>query len=154
MDERMIQRWRGGLSPFSGDCLRTDDLISVEELRALLSVIVLDLKNEYSDQPLYTFDDWHEHAERSTVAHVELTAGQWYSLRLDYYERLGSASIKLYWSSRSQAWAPQPVNSPANIVRAVFPRARRANNKIPIQTISGAFGYSHVLAPTFLPRRS
>ena len=57
----MNQRWQAGLSPFDGDCLVTDDLVSVEDLRALLAVILPELEGEYGTQTLYTFDDWHQH---------------------------------------------------------------------------------------------
>ena len=57
----MNQRWQSGLSPFDGDCLVTDDLLSVEDLRSLLAVIVPALQSEYAAQTLYTFDDWHQH---------------------------------------------------------------------------------------------
>jgi hypothetical protein len=61
MDALLNQRWQAGVSPFDGDCVITDDLVSVEELRALLAVILPELKGEYSAQTLYTFDDWHQH---------------------------------------------------------------------------------------------
>jgi hypothetical protein len=57
----MNHRWQGGLSPFDGDCLVTDDLVSVEDLRALLALILHELEEEYAAQTLYTFDDWHQH---------------------------------------------------------------------------------------------
>jgi hypothetical protein len=57
----MNQRWQRDLSPFDGDCLVTDDLLSVVDLRALLAVVVSDLASHFSAQALYTFDDWHQH---------------------------------------------------------------------------------------------
>jgi hypothetical protein len=57
----MNERWQNGLSPFDGDCLLTDDLVSVEELRKLLGVILAELEAGYAAQTLYTFDDWHQH---------------------------------------------------------------------------------------------
>jgi hypothetical protein len=61
VDALINQRWQAGLSPFAGDCLITDDLVSVEDLRTLLAVILAELKDEYATQTLYTFDDWHQH---------------------------------------------------------------------------------------------
>jgi hypothetical protein len=61
VDAFMNQRWQSGLSPFDGDCLVTDDLISVEELRQLLGVILPELERCFAAQTLYTFDDWHQH---------------------------------------------------------------------------------------------
>jgi hypothetical protein len=57
----MNQRWQIGISPFDGDCLLTDDLLSVADLRLLLAVVVPELEGHYAAQTLYTFDDWHQH---------------------------------------------------------------------------------------------
>jgi hypothetical protein len=57
----MNQRWQTGLSPFDGDILFSDDPISVQDLQAILAVIVQELEVNYATQNLYTFDDWHEH---------------------------------------------------------------------------------------------
>jgi hypothetical protein len=70
VDALMNQRWQSGLSPFDGDCLVTDDLISVEELRQLLDVILLELESGFAAQTLYTFDDWHQHDGYVTDRHV------------------------------------------------------------------------------------
>jgi hypothetical protein len=61
VDAILNQRWQGGLSPFDGDCLRADDLISVADLGSLLAAIVPALQRDYASQELYTFDDWHQH---------------------------------------------------------------------------------------------
>lgn len=57
----MNQRWQSGLSPFDGDCLITDDLLLVEDLRSLLALVVAELESQYAAQTLYAFDDWHQH---------------------------------------------------------------------------------------------
>src|SRR5262245_39502605 len=57
----MNQRWQSGLSPFDGDCLVTDDLISAEELRQLLGMMLPELERGSAAQTLYAFDDWHQH---------------------------------------------------------------------------------------------
>jgi hypothetical protein len=77
----MNQRWQAGLSPFDGDCLITGDLVSVEDLRALLAGILSTLERDYGAQTLYTFDDWHQHdgyvTERQMTAWKSLaTLGQ------------------------------------------------------------------------------
>jgi hypothetical protein len=75
----MNQRWQTGLSPFDGDCLVViDDVLSVEDLRSLLAVVVRELKGQYDAQALYTFDDWHQHdgyvTERRAMDWRELEA--------------------------------------------------------------------------------
>ena len=42
-----------------------------------------------------------------------------------------------------------PANSPANIAGGGLPAGATGYQQIPIQTISGALGYSHVFSPTF-----
>jgi hypothetical protein len=42
-----------------------------------------------------------------------------------------------------------PANSPANIAGGGLPEGATGYQQIPIQTISGALGYSHVFSPTF-----
>jgi hypothetical protein len=74
----MNERWQGGFSPFDGDCLATDDVTTVEELRQILAVIVPELERRCVGQPLYTFDDWHQHdgyiTERRAITRGELAA--------------------------------------------------------------------------------
>jgi hypothetical protein len=74
----MSQRWQSGLSPFNGDCLRTDDQISVADLGALLTAIIPALQKDYASQGLYTFDDWHQHdgyvSDRRATEWSSLTA--------------------------------------------------------------------------------
>ena len=72
----MNQRWHDGMSPFDRDCIVTDDLISVDELRVLLGVVVSDLESHYAGQRLYAFDDWHQHDGYVT----ERRATEWGSL--------------------------------------------------------------------------
>ena len=74
----MNQRWQSGLSPFDGDCLISDDVLSVEELRELLANVVPELESHYASLVLYTFDDWHQHdgfvTERCATAWADLAA--------------------------------------------------------------------------------
>jgi hypothetical protein len=48
-------------------------------------------------------DNWTDHAEREDTGAIALKAGQKYDLKLDYYQSDGGASMKLLWSSPSQA---------------------------------------------------
>jgi hypothetical protein len=57
----MNQRWKNGLSPFDGDCILADDVVTVEELRELLASVIPELERQCAGQSLYTFDDWHQH---------------------------------------------------------------------------------------------
>ena len=74
----MNQRWQSGLFPFDGDCLVTDDAVTVEELLEFLAVIVPELERECAGQALYSFDDWHQHdgyvTERRVINWGELAA--------------------------------------------------------------------------------
>lgn len=49
-------------------------------------------------------DQWIDQppTEHSSIITLALEAGRWYSIQLEFYERTGGATIKLYWSSRSQ----------------------------------------------------
>jgi hypothetical protein len=79
VDALMNQRWQSRLSPFDGDCLVSDDLVSVEELRELLGVILPELERDYAAQALYTFDDWHQHDGYVTERRVM----EWRALAVD-----------------------------------------------------------------------
>ena len=48
-----------------------------------------------------------------------------------------------------QALRNYPANSPANIEGGGLPAGATGFQAIPVQTISGALGYSHVFSPTF-----
>jgi hypothetical protein len=61
VDTLLNQRWQSRLLPFDGDCILTDDLISVEDLRKLLGIILPELEKSCHAQSLYAFDDWHQH---------------------------------------------------------------------------------------------
>ena len=50
---------------------------------------------------------------------------------------------------QQQALRNYPANSPANIDGGGLPAGATGYQAIPIQTISGALGYSHVFSPTF-----
>ena len=48
-----------------------------------------------------------------------------------------------------QALRNYPANSPANIAGGGLPAGATGFQDQPVQTISGALGYSHVFSPTF-----
>lgn len=56
-------------------------------------------------------NDWTTHGEKEQNAVVQLTAGQPYSIKLEYFQYTGSASVKLYWSSNSQRREIIPKNN-------------------------------------------
>lgn len=47
-------------------------------------------------------NDWNTHGTKEQTAAVRLIAGQPYSIKLEYFQYNGPASMKLYWSSNSQ----------------------------------------------------
>jgi phage tail-like protein len=47
-------------------------------------------------------DAWVDQAPTTHTGQIALTAGRWYALTLEYYEKAGAAVIQLAWSSRSQ----------------------------------------------------
>lgn len=47
-------------------------------------------------------NDWNQHSTKEQSVNVRLIAGQPYSIRLEYFQYTGQASVKLYWSSNSQ----------------------------------------------------
>ena len=47
--------------------------------------------------------DWTLHSYKENSATISLTAGQRYDIKLEYYENLGVASAKLFWSYPGQA---------------------------------------------------
>ncbi|HRT57488.1 MAG TPA: PA14 domain-containing protein [Candidatus Paceibacterota bacterium] len=42
-------------------------------------------------------DDWSSHTVRTNTASVNLTGGEFYDVRLEYYENTGSAVVRLQW---------------------------------------------------------
>lgn len=47
-------------------------------------------------------DNWTDHGSIENTGYVALTAGKKYAIRMEYYEKTGSAVVKLLWSSASQ----------------------------------------------------
>jgi hypothetical protein len=49
-------------------------------------------------------DDWTAHTSREVAGTpVTLTAGQRYTIRIDYYEKTGSAAARLLWAYPGQS---------------------------------------------------
>ncbi|MEI7554269.1 PA14 domain-containing protein [Candidatus Chlorohelix sp.] len=55
-------------------------------------------------------DNWTNHASVQNSGTIQLTAGQKYYIRMEYYDNRGSAIAKLSWSSPSQSKQIIPVN--------------------------------------------
>lgn len=47
-------------------------------------------------------DNWTDHAATEVSGSVNLIAGQWNDIRVEYYENLGGATMQLRWSSANQ----------------------------------------------------
>jgi hypothetical protein len=56
-------------------------------------------------------DDWIDSAAKERCGTIKLTAAQTYSLKLEYFERTGQASIKLLWSSPNMAKQVVPATA-------------------------------------------
>jgi GH43 family beta-xylosidase len=65
-------------------------------------------------------DNWEPHETVVDQATINLSAGQKYDIRLEYFEQFGTAQIKLEWSSASQSRqvvpAAQLYTSPAGLL--------------------------------------
>lgn len=83
-------RWSGQVLPRYSERY-TFHVLSDDGVRLWVDGILV--INQWIDQPP---------TEHSSTISVELEAERWYSIQLEYYERAGGATIKLYWSSRSQ----------------------------------------------------
>lgn len=79
-------------------------------------------------------DNWTPHAETSNSGTIELTAGTAHTLRVEYFERWGQATLQLFWSSARQAEQVVPRSAlrppgtppPAKLELAAFPGASGA----------------------------
>ena len=89
-------RWTGQVeAPYSG----TYTFYTVSDDGVRLWVNGVQLVNHWSNHGAYE--------DRGTIA---LTAGQRYSIRMEYYENGGSATARLLWSHASIAKAPVPAS--------------------------------------------
>ncbi len=55
-------------------------------------------------------DKWVDQGPTEWTGQITLTAGQWYSIKMEYYEATGGASASLSWSSTSQVKQVIPFN--------------------------------------------
>src|SRR5262249_9235685 len=44
-------------------------------------------------------DNWTDHAPTENIGNIDLVAGQYYNIRMEYYENGGGALAKLSWSA-------------------------------------------------------
>jgi regulation of enolase protein 1 (concanavalin A-like superfamily) len=74
-----------------------------------------------NDQKL--IDAWYDHAAVESTGRVNLQAGRYYQVRVEYYQRTGEAAAKLLWSSPSTPKQPIPqtqLYSPQNPAYALL----------------------------------
>ena len=70
-------------------------------------------------------DSWHAQDTTTHSGTIALEAGQWYSIRLDYYQISGDSGVKLEWSSASQT-------------REVIPNSQLSHaNSAPVNQVPG-----------------
>jgi hypothetical protein len=96
-----------------------------------------------ADNPLINFNLNGQNPTEQTVPN--------YTVRLDH---VFNESNRVYFrfteiDQQQQALRNYPSNSPANIASAELPEGATGYQRVPIQTISGALGYSKSLSPTF-----
>jgi glucose/arabinose dehydrogenase len=83
-------------------------------------------------------DHWVDQPVTEVSGTIALTAGQWYDVKLEYYENGGDAEAHLSWSSPSQSKQVVPASQ------------TRTNDAVTAVEISGAPAISRVrLLPTF-----
>ena len=66
-------------------------------------------------------DDWTQHAPEYHTARVSLEAGKQYDLRLEYYDEIMGASIKLRWTLPSERRAAEASTSKPMLRRVYLP---------------------------------
>ena len=86
-------------------------------------------------------DAWYDHAAVEATAGVNLQAGHYYVVRVEYYQRTGEAVAKLLWSSPSTPKQPIPANAVVPALKT--PRIRSLSRKPhrsaqPAQTAGGS----------------
>lgn len=83
-------RWTGQVSPRYSEKYRFH-VLSDDGVRLYVDGVLI--INQWIDQG---------QTLHHSVISLDLEAGRWYSIQLEYYEKTVGATIKLYWSSRSQ----------------------------------------------------
>jgi alpha-D-xyloside xylohydrolase len=66
-------------------------------------------------------DDWTQHAPEYHTARVTLEAGKQYDLRLEYYDEIMGASVKLRWTLPSERGAAEASTSKPMVRRVYLP---------------------------------
>lgn len=96
-----------------------------------------------ADNPLVNFNLNGQNPIEQTVPN--------YTVRLDHvFDEKNRAYFRFTEiDQQQQALRNYPSNSPANIATAELPEGATGYQRVPIQTISGALGYSKTLSPTF-----
>jgi hypothetical protein len=121
-------RWTGQIQPRYSERytfhVRTDDGVR-------LWVDGILIINQWIDQPP---------TEHSSTISLALEAERWYSIQLEYYEKTGVSTIKLYWSSRSETKEIIPQS------RLYSVRDETARLELPPS--ESAAGTSFVVAPS------
>jgi hypothetical protein len=56
-------------------------------------------------------NNWSDHTSTENSGTIALTAGQWYDVKLEYYNNLGSGTAQLKWSSASETKKIVPVGN-------------------------------------------
>ncbi|MES2823581.1 MAG: PA14 domain-containing protein [Pseudomonadota bacterium] len=85
-------------------------------------------------------DNWTDHGTTNDLGQIQLEAGHWYSIELEFYENTVGANIELYWSSMSQRLEIVPTECLySRLDRSVeFAPTNQNNNLMEIgQTIVG-----------------
>ncbi|MGE5297210.1 MAG: PA14 domain-containing protein, partial [Solirubrobacterales bacterium] len=72
-----------------------------------------------NDRPL--IDNWTDHGSTDDVAAIDLVGGQFYRLRMEWYDKSGTAVAKLAWKSPSIGSQPIPAGILQLPVHAVSP---------------------------------
>jgi hypothetical protein len=90
-------------------------------------------------------DNWTTHAATENSGSITLTAGQWYDVRLEYFEHSGAAVARLLWSSPS---TPKAVIPPAALLPAEGSATAPATSAGPGDGLRAAYyGAANLTAP-------
>ena len=92
-------------------------------------------------------DAWTEHSAREDAVTVALTAGQRYAVQVEYFEKTGAATARLYWSSSSQA---RQIVPPTQLYPAATEPPPPANTLPSVSLTSPAAGATFA-APAAVP---
>jgi hypothetical protein len=80
-------------------------------------------------------NDWSSHSATVDTATVQLQAGQYYSMEMDYYQLTGAAIARLQWSSPSQ-----PLSDILQIPEQAWTLANFSTAQLAQPAVSGSLG--------------